>query len=203
VIGAVALRRTAPLFAPITFLHVALTVVLLLAVGMRIWPRFFFTDIAFVMFLIVMGVRLVCDQLARLTGPGLGRALWPLALVAMALLSAAMAARNYLAPKQDLAGAYGYVQGARQAGERVYDVAYAGDIFDWHFKSDWQTLWTDEEITAALARPGPMTVVVTFPARNFREYPALAAAEASGALTETRFFPGTLGDGGIVILHRD
>ena len=58
-------------------------------------------------------------------------------------------------------------------------------------------------VTAAMARPGPITIVVTFPARNLREYPGIEADMQSGILTERAFLPGTLGDGGIFLLHRD
>lgn len=202
-LGAVALRKRAPLFAWITFGHIVLTIGLLLAVGMRIWPRFFFTDIAFLLLLIVMGVALVCDLLARLTGPSLGRFLFPVALMGMVAISAAMASRNYMAPKQDLAGAVALVEGTRAPGERVYAITYSGELFTGHFKTNWATIWTEADYQSALATPGPLTIVVTFPDRNFRSLPEMEADVSKGTLTETHFLPGTLGDGGIAILHRN
>lgn len=201
--GAMALRRRAPLFAPIVFGHVALTVLLLLAVGMRIWPRFFFTDIPFLLFLIVMGTGLVCGWFAARLPARLGAPLFPLAILAMALVSAPLAARNYGAPKQDLAGAYGAVELARVPGERVFAISYSGEIFSGYFGADWGTIWTEEEYRAAAAQPGPLTIVVTFPARNLREYPAIEADLQAGRLTERTVLPGTLGDGYVLILHRD
>ncbi len=200
--GALALRKAAPLFAPVTFGNILLTVAILLGVGMRIWPRFFFTDIAFLMFLIVMGVRLTCDLVARLTGPRLGTLLFPIALAGMVLVSAAMASRNYMAPKQDLAGAYAFVEATRKPGERVFAVAYAGEVFTGHFHANWGTIFTDDDYLAAMAIPGPVTFVVTFPDRSFRSLPRLDA-DRDMILSETHYFPGTLGDGGIFILHRD
>ncbi len=202
-LGSLSLRRTAPLFGWITFGHIILTVVLLLGVGMRIWPRFFFTDIAFVLFLIVLGVRSSCQWLARAVPEPLGRALFPLALVAMALISSAMALRNYAAPKQDLAGAFQQVEAARLSGERVYAISYSGEIFSGYFHANWGTIWTAEDYQTALATPGPLTIVVTFPDRNLREYPAIEADRASGLLVERAALPGTLGDGAVLILHRD
>lgn len=202
-LGAISLRKRAPLFAWITFGHIALTVGLLLAVGMRIWPRFFFTDIPFLLFLIVMGVLLVCQGVARLTGPSIGRLLFPAALIGMVAVSAAMAARNYMAPKQDLAGAVDIVEHARAPGERVYAITYSGELFTGHFKTDWATIWTEADYRAAVATPGPLTIVVTFPDRNFRSLPEMQADLDNGTLSETHFLPGTLGDGGIAILHRN
>jgi mannosyltransferase len=202
-LGAVALRRREPLFAIITFGHIILTAALLMAVGMRIWPRFFFTDIPFLLFLIVMGTGLVCGWFAARLPARLGAPLFPLAILAMALVSAPLAARNYGAPKQDLAGAYGAVELARVPGERVFAISYSGEIFSGYFGADWGTIWTEEEYRAAAAQPGPLTIVVTFPARNLREYPAIEADLQAGRLTERTVLPGTLGDGYVLILHRD
>ncbi|WP_284163824.1 glycosyltransferase family 39 protein [Frigidibacter sp. SD6-1] len=201
--GALALRRRAPLFAPITIGHILLTIALLLAVGMRIWPRFFFTDIPFLLFLLVMGVGLVCGRIATLLPARLGAALFPLAILAMAAVLAPLAARNYSAPKQDLAGAYGAVELARAPGERVFAISYSGEIFTGYFGADWGTIWTDADYRAAADQPGPLTVVVTFPARNLREYPSIAADLEARKLTERAALPGTLGDGYVLILHRD
>lgn len=202
-LGAVALRRRAPLVAPVTFGHILLTVVLLLGLGMRIWPRFFFTDIALLLLLIVCGVQLVCAGLARLTGPALGRWLFPLALAGMVLVSAAMAARNYIAPKQDLAGAYDFAEAHRKPGERVYTIAYAGDIYRTHFQADWGAIFTEDDYRAAIQAPGALTIVVVFPDRTFRSLPSLDADLKTGRLQLETRLPGTLGDGDILILHRD
>lgn len=201
--GAFALRHAAPLLAIITFGHVVLTVLVLSAVGMRIWPRFFFTDIALLLILIVAGVDWFCGLFARLTGPSIGKALFPLALTMMALLSATLALRNYQLPKQDLAGAVAQVEALRKPQERVYAISYSGEIFTGHFHTDWATIWSQDDYRAAMAQPGPLTIVVTFPDRNLREYPAIAADQTAGRLTESAFLPGTLGDGGILILRRD
>lgn len=203
VLGGLSLRQTAPLFGWITLGHILLTVALLLGVGMRIWPRFFFTDIAFVLFLIVLGVQSCCQWLARAAPEPLGRAFFPLAFVAMALISSAMAFRNYSAPKQDLAGAFQQVESARPPGERVFAISYSGEIFSGYFQADWGTIWTADDYQTALATPGPLTIVVTFPDRNLREYSAIETDRAAGLLVERAVLPGTLGDGAILILHRD
>jgi mannosyltransferase len=152
-VGAASLRRTAPLIGPVTFGHIVLTIVLLLAVGMRIWPRFFFTDIPLVLFLIVVCVRATCRWIAVRLPSATGRTLFPLALAAMALLSAVLAVRNYQAPKQDLAGAVTAVEAARQPGERVYALSYSGEIFTGHFRTDWQTIWTAEDYEQSSPSP--------------------------------------------------
>jgi 4-amino-4-deoxy-L-arabinose transferase-like glycosyltransferase len=202
ILGAMTLHKKAPLFAPITLANIVLTAAILMAVGMRVWPRFFFPDIAFILLLMVMGVQSVCQIIARLTGARLGALLFPIALVAMAAVSGVMALRNYASPKQDLAGAFAYAAAHRQPGERVIIVAPPGNVLARHFHADWPTIFSDSAYRALIAEPGAISFIVVFPARSFRAVPGLSADHDSKLLTEQRYFPGTLGDGGLFILHR-
>ncbi|MFZ1726755.1 MAG: glycosyltransferase family 39 protein [Albidovulum sp.] len=202
-LGAIALYRDAPFFAPTTFLHIILTAGLLMAVGMRIWPRFFFVDIGFLMLLIVMGVRLSCAVFALfLGGEKVSRGLFILAVVAMVAISFWQAKRNYDFPKQDLAGAYNFAENLRRPGDRVYAIGYSGQDFRDYYHADWPIIFTNDEYLAAMAMPGPVILVVGFPGRNYRDVPQLAA-DKDTILTEAAYFRGTLGDGDIIILKRD
>jgi mannosyltransferase len=201
-LGAGVAHRTEPLFAVAVLLSMAVTVAILMALGMRLWPRFFFVDIGFLMLLIVLGVRRVSGWIGAMLPGGLAQMVWPVAVVAMVAVSCGLAARNYAMPKQDLAGAYALVEAARKPGERVYAVGHAATAFTGYFGADWQPVMEEPEYKAAMALPGPVTLVVAFPARSFRRIPALEADRA-GVLTEVKWFPGSLGDGGVVVLHRD
>lgn len=201
-IGAVVAGRSAPLFAPSVVLSIVVTVAILMTLGMRLWPRFFFVDIGFLMLLIVLGVRTVSGWIASVFPTALARLVWPVAVLAMVAVSCGLAARNYAMPKQDLAGAYALVEAARKPGERVYAVGHAATAFTGYFSADWVPLMEEAEYKAAMAVPGPVTFVVAFPARSFRRIPALDADRAD-VLTEVKWFPGTLGDGGVVVLRRD
>jgi hypothetical protein len=201
-LGTASVWRRDRLFPLSVLAHVVLTVVLLTVVGMRIWPRFFFVDIGLVLILIVLGVRLICSVLERGKDPAVARIIFPLAVLLMAVVSVPLLLRNYAHPKQDLAGAVALVEATRKPGERVFAVGHASTAFTGHFHTDWTPLFTVEEFDAAMAAPGPVTFVVAFPGRAFRNIPALDA-DANPALTEVKWFPGTLGDGGVVVLHRD
>ncbi|MDW4549858.1 glycosyltransferase family 39 protein [Defluviimonas sp. D31] len=213
-LGAVALHHDAPLFAPITLLHIILTTALLMAVGMRIWPRFFFVDIGFLMLLIVMGVRLSCDLVGHLIkNERAGRGLFALAVVAMAAISLLLAKRNYEIPKQDLAGAFEIVEEIARPGERVFAVGHAGAVYRDYFHAGWPIIYTEDDYRAATAEPGPLILVVGFPGRNFREVPGLGhdagpdpcdeKRAAGHLLTAVACLPGTLGDGDVIVLRRD
>ncbi|MGB0661418.1 MAG: glycosyltransferase family 39 protein [Mangrovicoccus sp.] len=196
--------KNARLFAPVVAMHIGLTILLLLALGMRIWPRFFFADVAFLMILIVMGVAAICAWMGR--WPGLQRlaaALFPLAAVTMLVISAGLAARNYMAPKQDLAGAVALVEALRRPGEPVYAVGPAAQVFSDYYGMDWAALDNSDDWDQALEGPGSMIFVVAFPSRMFRTIPDLDATVDDGRVSLLADLPGTLGDGHVAVLRRD
>jgi uncharacterized membrane protein len=217
ILGAISLHGAAPLFAPVVALHIVLTTALLMAVGMRIWPRFFFVDIGLLMILIVAGVRLSCTIVGSLAGgERVTRALWTLGVVLMVLISAYLAKRNYAFPKQDIAGAFAFVEGARKPGDRAIALGYAGQNFA-YYGADWPVVYSDDEYRAAMAAPGTVFVVAGFPARVERDIPQYAADAGlregfdacddppppDATLKIAHCFPGTLGDGYVLVFRRD
>ena len=188
------------LFLAILVAHVGLTIAALTVLGMRVWPRFFFTDIALAMVLIVPGVSMIAHWVGRRV-PGLiapSRALG-LAVVLMVVLSALLASRNYTAPKQDLVGAVSYVAEVRNGDEPVYAITYSADLFNRHFGTDWVRLTDAADYEAAITGPSNGVYVVTFPQRAFRLFPGLKDTDQFETLKR---FRGTLGDGAILILRQ-
>ncbi len=202
--GARALWQRDRIFALTVFVHIPLTMLILTAVGMRIWPRFFFADIGFLMLLIVLGVRLCTDIFARYVPLIAPRPLFGVAVIAMVLVSSGLASRNYLAPKQNLAGAYELTQRLRAPDEPVYGVGVGTDIiFNDHYGANWGVVENAAQFSTALSIPGPLYLVVTFPGRYSRAIPELAALADSGALELVNRFAGTLGDGAVIIFKRN
>lgn len=203
-LGGIISARRAPWFAVAVLAHILLTMAVLMALGMRVWPRFFFVDIGFLMLLVVLGVQALCSGAARRidrsgwAGPG-----FALAAVAMVGVSFGLAAKNYRAPKQDLVGAIALVSSLRTAGEPVYAVGPGAEAFIGHYKADWQAITDEAGYLAARAQAGPALFVVAFPGRILRRYTELDADRLSGALQEVRWLPGTLGDGAVLVLQRD
>lgn len=202
-LGAVGTHRKAPLFFWIVAAHVVVTVGVLLALNMRIWPRFFFVDIGLLLVLITVG----CATGARIAARIVGRAaleplLFGAATVAMLGLSLALVSRNYGAPKQDLAAAHALAEEVRTDATRVYAVGPSAALFRSHFEANWGEIHDPGAYDAALAEPGPVIFVVAFPDRMFRTIPALEA-DADGTLTLLRALPGTLGDGAVLVYRRD
>lgn len=191
-----------PLFGVVTLGHIVITMALLVAIGMRIWPRFFYVDIGFLMLLIVLGVRQSIEIFVRLIPVAVSRELlFQAAAVAMILVSAGLAARNYLAPKQDYDGAVAFVEETQGDGDRVYAVGVAQEIFLGHYATGWGAIHDDPDLEAAVSKPGVVWLVVAFPSRSFRDVGNLEAVVDNGfELVAEK--PGTLGDGVILIYRR-
>ncbi len=200
VTGAASLQGVGRWLGWIVLLHVLLTVALLTAVGMRIWPRFFFVDIGLAFVLIAAGVRQFCIWFGRwLPAPLTARNLFGLAIVAMVALSALMAARNYAMPKQDMAGAVAYANGVRGAGETVISLGVAAPIFDAYFTPGWVVAESENDLRAELAALDRAILVIAFPDRTYRSFPVLEYMKDQ--LQTLTVLPGTLGDGAIVIVQ--
>lgn len=202
VFGAVGAHVTQPLFFPSIAMHIAVTLTLLLSLEMRIWPRFFFVDIGPVIILAVVGCRHGADVVARwVRQPQFGRPLFALGVMAMIVVSVLLVQRNYSAPKQDLAGAFALVEETRSPSDRIYAINPGGPLFEAHFDADWRTIGDAHEYSEAMAQPGPVMLVVLFPGRMFRAIPDLKR-DAEGQLDHVREFPGTLGDGDVLVYRR-
>lgn len=202
-LGAWAIWSTEKLFPIIVFLHIVLTVILLSLIGMRIWPRFFFVDIALIMLLIVLGVQFVTNKFTELVKRGPTVPYFAISVAMMVLLSVVLAARNYAAPKQDLAGAFELVEDLRAPQEKVYAVGVGAEIFLGHYAADWDDIYTSEQFLA-IPEPSPRDYfVIAFPNRTTSEIPELGTLIEAGALKEVAYFHGTLGDGGVAVFSRD
>lgn len=201
-IGATQSHKKAPLFAPIVLVHILVTILLLTTLGMRVWPRFFFVDIGFLMLLIVLGVQLACNWFGRLNLFGLTPARsFVLASLAMVAVSAVLASRNYTLPKQNMAGAVALVAQERKPDERVLVVGPAAEAFNDFFETDWTAILDSQDYEAEMRKPGPLMIVVAFPTRSFRSIPEMDA-DRDGQLQTLKQFYGTLGDGSIYVLQR-
>lgn len=202
-LGAASVWSKEKLFPIIVLLHVVLTIALLTAIGMRIWPRFFFVDIALLMLLIVLGVQFAVEiftDRVKLASPQL---LFSLAVGAMTVLSVGLALRNYTTPKQDLAGAYAIVEDLRTPADQIYGVGIGAEIFSIYLEADWNEILNSQDFEAALIQTQPQMFVVAFPGRTFSEIPQMQTLFEAGELVEVAYLPGTLGDGGVSILRRN
>ncbi len=200
ILGAVRVWKRAPLFPMVVFAHIILTMILLYALGMRIWPRFFFVDIGFLLALIVLGVAYVCDQIEGFVPAIKSRLLFGLGVAGMFVISAGLAAQNYRAPKQNIPAPMALIEAEANVSDDVYAVGFVGDIYVEHLDTSWRLIKSSDELDVAMSNPAPKWLVVGFPARSFRAIAGLEEAVEGFDLVER--FPGTLGDGAMLVYRQ-
>ena len=199
-IGSFSRRRHEPLIGFVTFGHIILTMVVLVFLGMRVWPRFFFVDIGLLLFLIFEGVRAVCLWIGTRI-PSLQRVALPISFAGMVAISIGLAAKNYTAPKQDMAGAIALAQVSRTQNEPIYVLGVAAHLARDFYGDHVQPVLLPEEFTAVENTTDPAWLVVPFPARTFRDFSTLDATIQDG-FDLVKMFPGSLGDGNVLLYHR-
>ena len=203
-VGVLRMLKTAPL-VPITVLvHIPLTLVVLVALSFRVWPRFFFVDIAFICLFLVEGAFFLGDRAGLLLGKlRVGRP-QPQALgIVFALLgilaSLAILPRNYLHPKQDFVGARNFIEANRNPQSIVLTLGLATMPYSEYYAPAWKALETMGELEAAQQSKPDVWVVYSFPAVTERRYKDVTDYLASHF--QAWHFPGTLGDGDVLVFR--
>ena len=185
---------------PLSFLvHVPLTVVLLMALSFRVWPRYFFVDIGFLCLFLVHGAYVIGGLIGhrmRVDARKAGRTLAALGIAATLVLLP----RNYLHPKQDFTGARSYVEAEAGPDAVVVALGLTAMPFVDYYARDWIGAQTLADVDAALSRHPDAWIVYTFPNVLERRHADVFAA-IEGRYEKARYFPGTLSDGGIVVLR--
>lgn len=178
-------------------LSIIVTVGLLLAAGMRIWPRYFLVDVVLFLVLAVAGVAAVADALAR------GRAARVLAWTGWGLgvaLSAVWGVQNYKYPKQDFAGAIAYAESQAETGDRFATFGLSALPVVRYYRSGWAVLDDPAALDAALAEPGALWIVIGFDDHSRARYPQVFG-RLERDFERAAKLPGTLG-GGTVYVYR-
>ncbi len=203
VIGAVGIGRRVPALPLILAIHVFVTLFTLLALSMRIWPRFFFIDIGFILLFITNGVLISCNILSdfakRWFSLPINRDhLFLLASMLMFIVSVPLLLRNYEHPKQDYEGTLDYVNKVRGTSDVVVTFGLAAAAFDQYYGTDWITIESQRHLEEIDGRFERTWIVIAFPNRTKRKYPDLAAhLERRYVLNKT--FEGTLNQGALQV----
>lgn len=197
--GAVSIHRRGTLIPLVLVLHIGATTALLVALGFRIWPRYFFSDIGFVCLLLVVGAFAIGDGwMPRLRLPRLGRVFAAAGIVA----SLVLLPKNYEAPKQDFIGARDFVESNRSPESEVITLGLSSMPFAAYYAPDWAGAQSLAEFQAEYDPARETWVVYTFPDVIERRHADIFAVLA-GRFTKMRYFPGTLSGGGVVVLKSD
>lgn len=201
--GMIETARRDRIAAASLLIHIPLTVLFLMSLSARIWPRFFFADMGFLLFFLTQGVFVVCTVSSKWmrehspvdVSPKL---LFGAAAAAMLLISGAHATRNYAFPKQDLAGALAYVESNRGAADPVVTLGFISVPYTDYFETGWPVVASTAELVSIQSADARTWLVMGFPARTSKRYPGVMQHLARHYSLAMRF-PGTLGDGDILV----
>ncbi len=201
--GMADLRKRAPILPAMVLIHIPLTLGVLVAVSMRVWPRYFFIDIGFICLFLVHGAYVIGRMAAGRFG---GRGRWKIGahtLGTMLAVSGIVASlillpRNYLHPKQDFVGARDFVEARRSADSAVVTLGLAAMPYADYYAPHWQEVETVDEL-AALRRSGrEVWLVYAFPDVTEQRYKEIAGY-VSRDFERVGRFPGTLGGGDVLV----
>jgi mannosyltransferase len=204
-IGAGSLGRRQPEIIVILLLHIPLTLIALVAMSFRIWPRYFIIDLAFIFLLVVHGVFVFAEYLSKavpifklwnLNGERLGRMVSAAAVICSLFLLPA----NYRFPKQDFVGARDFVLQSRAPQDVVVSVGLASMAFSRYYAPDWRVAESWPEIQNMRSASSHVWVIYTSPLHMSENHPDVLAGLTS-EFDRVKFFPGTLG-GGEVLVYR-
>lgn len=195
--GAVSLVRRAPQVVALLVMPAVVTAVAFLALGQPIRPRFFFFLSGAAAIFVGRGVGAIVAVATRRQTPPVGGVV----LVAAVLIAGSAVAlpRNYSVPKQDFDGAVRFLEGEESSGARIAAAGPACFPIDAYFeKHTWPCVTSMSELTPLVLAAPRLLVVYTL--ADYIDDPALRDAVASPAVCPiVRTFPGTLGDGDLIV----
>lgn len=198
-IGSWRIARATPWIALPYLIHIPVTIGILLALSMRVWPRYFFVDLGFVLAATVFGAFAFADFIGERfnTRGKFGVSAHSLKLAGSAFMAAASAPllfQNYAKPKQDFEGALAFIESRRQSGDRIATIGLADLYYRDYRELDWPTIEPD----ASLGSEAPQWLVSAFPAHVEANYPRAAKALEEHYEVAARF-TGTLSGGDILV----
>jgi len=202
-LGAFSLSRRHPVFVAITLTHIPLTLLFLLVLSFRIWPRYFFIDLGFVFLCLIHGVFVFSGFLAKsLDTPRRfsmsGEKLGIIASGTAIFCSLFLLPPNYRYPKQDFLGAKNFVEAARDKKDAVVSMGLAAYAYSKYYAPEWKTADSWDELERIHAEGRRTWFVYTSQAHMAENYRDVVANLAS-QYELVKQFPGTLGDGAVFV----
>lgn len=199
ILGAILIARWAPVLVAVYVVHIPLSLAVLAALSFRIWPRYFFVDLGFVMLAIVAATFAISQRagallLRRFASPAIAELPWRGAVTVMVAASAVLLAKNYEHPKQDFAGAVALIERQRQPGDITTSVGLATDTMRNYFAPTWPVVTTGEDLGRLLASGHPVWLVTAFQSHTEKQRADVMAIVREQFDLIARL-PGTLGDG--------
>jgi len=198
-IGARSYARSEPAILQLLIIPPALCAAVMIGLGHHLWPRLFFFSAGFGVLVVVRGTV----EAGRFLAPAVG---WPASrapavggtLCTLLILASLVSAPRAYLPKQDYAGALGFIEEQRRAGDVVIAVGLAAIPAKELYGMDWEYVDSAAALEAARSPDGRTWLLYTFPVQAFELYPdVMRIVERDFEIVGE--FPGTVGDGTIVV----
>lgn len=153
--------------------------------------------------MVVHGLMIMAASLAQMCKLSLAKGLVVgTSLSTMVIIGSAISVPAVYAPKQDYAGALGYVERHRRAEDAVVAVGLARFPYQQFFETNWATAETVQDLNAIRTWADRTWVVMTMPMHLEAYAPEIWRSLRSEFLLQT-VFPGTLGDGAVYVYRVD
>jgi 4-amino-4-deoxy-L-arabinose transferase-like glycosyltransferase len=208
--GFAALWRRQWILAGALALPPVVTLAFLIVRGYSISPRFFLLAIPLAMLCVAQGLFGLAGLLARARTAAVPRVAWGLTLV-VALAAAAALPGYYRVPKQDYRGAIAFLEGRRAPGDVVIVFGIAESGTRYYLRrmgvagaAAYRFTRTEAGVDSLVAARGTGTVwfATTFPRDLRLRAPRLAERLRDTEWTLERRFPGSVGDGAVIVWRR-
>jgi len=171
------------------------------ALGRSLRPRFLFHLATFGLLIVTAGVFYVCEWSAGRLGPRsvvLGPRLKTIAGSLMIAASLVILPKAYRLPKQDFEGALAYARAARARGVAVATTGLTTLPYRDYYDAGFAEVSTVEDLDVLLDSNRAVYVLHTIPI--YLESTAPELAQRLAGAEEVARFPGSLGDGDVVVL---
>jgi len=198
-------RENRPAFL-LLVLPAVVTVLGLVGLLGKMYPRYLFLLFGFAILIVVRGAMVVGAVLGRHTNPLRGAALGRMIGIGCMLLaitvSSSSLVRVYRHPKQDFYGALRFVESARRSSEPVLTAGAAAWPYQHYYGRDWPELKDIAQTESIRGQARRVWLVYTFPRYIEDETPGLM--DAIGREFKTiQVFRGTLNDGEVFVCVSD
>jgi 4-amino-4-deoxy-L-arabinose transferase-like glycosyltransferase len=202
--GARSLCARNSVLASIYLVNIPFTLVVLLLAGFRLWPRYFFLDIAFLLACMTRGLFAAIETLrSRLAWSDRTKRAAELVGGALALAaSLVLLPRNYRYPKQDFEGAMQYVANARASADRVAVAGLARIPYGEFYEPGWTMVADAHELEELRAEPGRTFLVFAFEG-HMQSRHADVMALADEEFSRVGEFHGTVSGGDVVVMRSE
>jgi mannosyltransferase len=194
-IGAASYSKRSPVVAFLFMSPGVLTAVVMLAGGLTIRPRFFFSLLGFGLLMLVRGGVECGASVERRLGLARRQVMGPVLVVVIAAISLLSIGYNYRYPKQDYVAALEFIERSRVPSDLVVTAGLATYPYTRYYQRPWRPIERQEELDDVRARSNRVWVVY-----SFEEYmDARLVGGIHRSCKPQQIFHGTLGGGDVIV----